>query len=165
MEKVRLFQTWFQTLFTIIDTFYAGKISSEALAALAKAFPLYFLIVAAGIGIVAGCNSLIANAIGSKNTVLASIYSYHAIIYAVLLSVFITFVGIFFSDDLLKFMGSSNSSIILSSEYLDIIFYGTIIFLILTSLNSILYAQGDTKTYRNVLFVGVIANIINFLFI
>ena len=150
----------FQTLFTIIDTFYAGKISSEALAALAKAFPLYFLIVSAGIGIVAGCNSLIANAIGSKNTVLASIYSYHAIIYAVLLSAFITFVGIFFTDDLLKFMGSSNKSVILSSEYLDIIFYGTIIFLILTAFNSILYAQGDTKTYRNVLFFGVIANII-----
>ena len=150
----------FQTLFTIIDTFYAGKISSEALAALAKAFPLYFLIVSAGIGIVAGCNSLIANAIGSKNTVLASIYSHHAIIYAVLLSVFITFVGIFFSDDLLKLMGSSKASIILSSEYLDIIFYGTIIFLILTAFNSILYAQGDTKTYRNVLFFGVIANII-----
>jgi len=150
----------FQTLFTIIDTFYAGKISSEALAALAKAFPLYFLIVSAGIGIVAGCNSLIANAIGSKNTVLASIYSHHAIIYAVLLSVFITFVGIFFSDDLLKSMGSSNESVILSSEYLDIIFYGTIIFLILTAFNSILYAQGDTKTYRNVLFFGVIANII-----
>ena len=150
----------FQTLFTIIDTFYAGKISSEALAALAKAFPLYFLIVSAGIGIVAGCNSLIANAIGSKNTVLASIYSHHAIIYAVLLSAFITFVGIFFTDDLLKFMGSSNKSVILSSEYLDIIFYGTIIFLILTAFNSILYAQGDTKTYRNVLFFGVIANII-----
>ena len=150
----------FQTLFTIIDTFYAGKISSEALAALAKAFPLYFLIVSAGIGIVAGCNSLIANAIGSKNTVLASIYSHHAIIYAVLLSAFITFVGIFFSDDLLKSMGSSNKSVILSSKYLDIIFYGTIIFLILTAFNSILYAQGDTKTYRNVLFFGVIANII-----
>ena len=150
----------FQTLFTIIDTFYAGKISSEALAALAKAFPLYFLIVSAGIGIVAGCNSLIANAIGSKNTVLASIYSHHAIIYAVLLSVFITFVGIFFSDELLKSMGSSTKSVILSKEYLDIIFYGTIIFLILTAFNSILYAQGDTKTYRNVLFFGVIANII-----
>ena len=150
----------FQTLFTIIDTFYAGKISSEALAALAKAFPLYFLIVSAGIGIVAGCNSLIANAIGSKNTVLASIYSYHAVIYAVLLSVFITFVGIFFSDELLKSMGSSIKSVILSNEYLDIIFYGTIIFLILTAFNSILYAQGDTKTYRNVLFFGVIANII-----
>ena len=57
-------------------------------------------------------------------------------------------------------MGSSSQSIILSKEYIDIIFFGTIIFLILTALNSILYAQGDTKTYRNVLFFGLIANII-----
>ena len=150
----------FQTLFNIVDTFYAGKISPDALAALAKAFPLYFLIISAGIGIVAGCNSLIANAIGTKNSLLASIYSYHSIIYGVLLSILITIIGIFFSEDLLKFMGSSYQSIILSKEYIDIIFYGTIVFLILTALNSILYAQGDTKTYRNVLFFGVIANII-----
>ena len=150
----------FQVLFNIVDTFYAGKISSDALAALAKAFPLYFIVISAGIGIVAGCNSLIANAIGSRNSLLASIYSYHSIIYAIFLSIFITFVGIFFSEHLLKSMGSSSQSIILSKEYIDIIFYGTIIFLILTALNSILYAQGDTKTYRNVLFFGLLANII-----
>ena len=69
----------FQTLFNLVDTFYAGKISSEALAALAKSFPLYFIIISAGIGIVAGCNSLIANSLGAKNRVAASIYTYHSL--------------------------------------------------------------------------------------
>lgn len=150
----------FQTLFNLVDTFYAGKISAEALAALAKAFPLYFIIISAGIGIVAGCNSLIANSLGSNNKVAASIYSYHSIIYAFFLSIFITFVGIFFSHDILKLMGSTQESTALSKEYTDIIFLGTIIFLLLTSFNSVLYAQGDTKTYRNVLIVGVIFNIL-----
>ena len=67
----------FQTLFNLVDTFYAGKISADALAALAKSFPLYFLIISAGIGIVAGCNSLIANSLGRNNKVAASIYSYN----------------------------------------------------------------------------------------
>jgi len=150
----------FQTLFNLVDTFYAGKISPEALSALAKSFPLYFIIVSAGIGIVAGCNSLISNSLGSNNRLLASIYSYHSLVYAFLLSVVIMFAGIYFSYDLLKLMGSSVESISLAKEYTDIIFLGTIFFLILTSFNSILYAQGDTKTYRNVLFVGVISNII-----
>ena len=83
----------FQTLFNLVDTFYAGKISPDALAALAKAFPLYFIIVSAGIGIVAGCNSLIANSLGAKNRVAASIYSYNSLIYAFLLGIFITFVA------------------------------------------------------------------------
>ena len=150
----------FQTLFNLVDTFYAGKISADALAALAKAFPLYFVIISAGIGIVAGCNSLIANSLGANNRVAASIYSYNSFVYAFFLSIFITIIGTFFSYDLLKFMGSTDESINLSKEYTDIIFLGTIVFLILTSFNAVLYAQGDTKTYRNVLIVGVILNII-----
>ncbi len=150
----------FQVLFNLVDTFYAGKISPESLAALAKAFPLYFIIVSAGIGIVAGCNSLIANALGSNNKILASIYTYSSLVYAFFLSIFITFIGIYFANDLLLLMGSSSSSIDLSKKYTDIIFFGTIIFLILTAFNSVLYAQGDTKTYRNILGIGVILNII-----
>ena len=150
----------FQTLFNLVDTFYAGKISSEALAALAKSFPLYFIIVSAGIGIVAGCNSLIANSLGMNNRVAASIYTYNGLVYAFLLSIIITLIGTFFSYDILKFMGSTDDSIILAKEYIDIIFFGTIIFLILTSFNAVLNAQGDTKTYRNVLIIGLIFNII-----
>ena len=150
----------FQVLFNIVDTFYAGKISADALAALAKAFPLYFLIISAGIGIVAGCNSLIANSLGSNNRIAASIYSYNTIIYGILVSIFVTILGFLFSSDVLKLMGSSEESIILSTNYTNIIFLGTIFFLTLTSFNSILYAQGDTKTYRNVLIVGLIFNII-----
>ena len=82
----------FQTLFNLVDTFYAGKISPEALSALAKSFPLYFIIISAGIGIVAGCNSLISSSLGQRNIVLANIYIHHSLIYAFILSIFITFV-------------------------------------------------------------------------
>ena len=150
----------FQTLFNLVDTFFAGKISSEALAALAKSFPLYFLIISAGIGIVAGCNSLIANCLGARNRMAASIYSYNTLVFAVLFSIVITFIGIYFSYDLLKIMGNSDESIKLAKEYTDIIFLGSIVFLIQTSFNAILYSQGDTKSYRNFLIVGLIFNII-----
>ena len=33
--------TLFQTLYNIVDTFYAGRISPEALSALGKSFPIY----------------------------------------------------------------------------------------------------------------------------
>ena len=150
----------FQTLFNIVDTFFAGKISSEALAALAKSFPLYFLIISAGIGIVAGCNSLIANCLGARNKMAASIYSYNTLIFAILFSIVITFIGTYFSYDLLKIMGNSDEGIKLAKEYTDIIFLGSIVFLIQTSFNAILYSQGDTKSYRNFLIVGLIFNII-----
>ena len=150
----------FQTLFNIIDTFFAGKISSTALAALAKSFPLYFIIISAGIGIIAGCNSLISNSLGQRNKFAALIYTHHTFIYSTFLSIIITIFGVLFSFEILKLMGSSTDSIFLAKKYTDIIFYGTFFFLMLTSLNSVLYAQGDTKTYRNVLIVGLFANIL-----
>ncbi len=104
----------------------------------------------------AGCNSLIANCLGARNRMAASVYSYNTLVFAVLFSMVITFIGIYFSYDLLKIMGSSNESINLAKEYTDVIFLGTIVFLIQTSLNAILYSQGDTKSYRNFLIVGLI---------
>ena len=57
-------------------------------------------------------------------------------------------------------MGSDQEAIILTRKYLDVIFYGTIIVLIQISLNGTLNAQGDTKSYRNVLIFSFFLNII-----
>ena len=104
----------FQVLFNLVDTFYAGSISPEALAALAKSFPLYFLIVASGIGIVAGSNALIGNSLGERNRIAASIYIYNTIIYALILSIIITFIGLYFSYDLLNLMSNNSQNALLA---------------------------------------------------
>ena len=57
-------------------------------------------------------------------------------------------------------MGSDIVSIALTREYLDIIFYGTFIVMIQISLNGTLNAQGDTKSYRNVLIFSFFLNIL-----
>ena len=59
--------TLFQTLYNIVDTFYAGKLSPEALSALSKSFPIYFIIVATSIGVTVAGTSLIGNSIGEKD--------------------------------------------------------------------------------------------------
>ena len=59
--------TLFQTLYTIVDTFYAGKISPEALSALSKSFPIFFIIIATSIGVTVAGTSLIGSSIGEKN--------------------------------------------------------------------------------------------------
>ena len=47
----------FQSFYNLVDTFYAGKISPDALSALAKSFPIYFIIIAIGVGVGAGTNT------------------------------------------------------------------------------------------------------------
>ena len=64
----------FQTFYNLVDTWFAGKISPEAISAIAKSFPLYFIIIAIGVGVGASTNSLIGNSIGSKKVKIASLY-------------------------------------------------------------------------------------------
>ena len=156
----------FQTFYNLVDTWFAGRISAEAIAAIAKSFPIYFIIVAIGVGLTAGTNTLIGNNIGANNKKKASLFVAQSIIFAIFLSILVTFLGLNVSDFLLSVMGSDQAGIILSRKYLDIIFYGTIIVLIQISLNGTLNAQGDTKSYRNVLIFSFFLNIfLNPLFI
>ena len=54
----------FQTFYNLVDTWFAGKISAEAIGAIAKSFPIYFTIIAVGVGIGAATNAMIGNSIG-----------------------------------------------------------------------------------------------------
>ena len=156
----------FMTFYNLVDTYFAGKISPEALAAVAKSWPITFIALAISIGIQAGTQSLISNSVGAKENKLASLYVAQSITFAVIISIFITLFGLNFSEFLLKIMGSSQENIILTRKYLDIIFYGSIIILVQLSLNGTLSAQGDTKSYRNILIISFFLNIfLNPLFI
>ena len=156
----------FMTFYNLVDTYFAGKISAEALAAVAKSWPITFIALAISIGVQAGTQALISNSIGAKENKLASLYVAQSITFAIIISIFVTLFGLNFSEFLLKIMGSSQESIILTKEYLDIIFYGSIIILVQLSLNGTLSAQGDTKSYRNILIISFFLNIfLNPLFI
>ena len=149
----------FQTFYNLVDTYFAGKISAEALAAIAKSWPIYFIAIAVAVGIGAGTTALISNSIGAKEDKKASLYVAQSITFAIGISILVTIFGLNFSENLLKIMGSTSESIALTREYLDIIFYGAIIVLIQLSLNGTLNAQGDTKSYRNVLIFSFFLNI------
>ena len=152
--------TLFQTLYNIVDTFFAGKISPEALSALSKSFPIYFIIIATSIGVSVAGTSLIANSIGENNKKNILYYFSHIIIYGLIISIVITFLGLNYSENVFYLMGSSSEVTNLGTSYTDIIFYGSILFILVVSLNSLLHAEGDTKTYRNVLIISFFLNII-----
>ena len=156
----------FQTFYNLVDTWFAGKISAEAIGAIAKSFPIYFTIIAVGVGIGAATNSLIGNSIGEKKVRVASLFIAQSIIFALGISILVTIFGLNASNFLLGVMGSDAQGIALTREYLDIIFYGTFIVMVQISLNGTLNAQGDTKSYRNVLIFSFFLNIfLNPLFI
>lgn len=152
--------TVFMTLYNVVDTYFAGKISAEALAALAQTFPLYFIIIALGVGLSIGTTSLIANALGEKKTKKASSYLAQSIILAIIASVIVSLIGINLGPSIILIMNDSFVTMRLSMDYLNIIFLGSIFVFIQMTVNSSLSAIGDTKSNRNVLIVSFFLNIV-----
>ncbi len=152
--------TIFMTLYNVVDTYFAGKISAEALAALAQTFPVYFIIIAIGVGLSIGTTSLIANSLGEKDIKKSSYYLAQSITLAIIASLIVSIIGIYLGPSIIITMNDSLATMKLSMDYLNIIFLGSIFIFIQMAVNSSLSAQGDTKTNRNVLIVSFFLNII-----
>ena len=152
--------TLFQTLYNVVDTFFAGKISPEALSALSKSFPIYFIIIAASIGVTVAGTSLMGNSIGEKDENKTLNYFTHINYYGIIISIIITFLGLSYAEKVFFLMGSTNEVVSLGLDYTNIIYSGAILFIFVVSFNSLLHAEGDTKTYRNALILSFFLNII-----
>ena len=151
--------TVFMTLYNVVDTYFAGKISPEALAALAQTFPVYFIIIAMGVGLSIGTTSLISNSLGEGKQEEASYFLAQSIILAIITAIIVTILGIYLAPSIILLMNDSYETMKLSMEYLNIIFAGSIFIFIQMAVNSSLSAIGDTKTNRNVLIVSFVLNI------
>ena len=152
--------TIFQNLYSVVDSIFAGQmISDSALAAIGQIFPIYFIIIALGVGLSIGTTSLIANSIGENNLENSGKIFSQSFILSILVSIVITTLGLYFSPSIISSINNDKETLELSIKYIHIIFFGSIFIFILMSINSSLSAQGDTKSYRNVLIFSFFLNI------
>ena len=153
--------TIFQNLYSIVDSIFAGQmISDSALAAIGQIFPIYFVIIALGVGLSIGTTSLIANSIGENNLENSGKVFSQSFILSIIASIIITIMGIYFSPSIISSINNDQETLELSIKYINIIFFGSVFIFILMSINSSLSAQGDTKSYRNVLIFSFFLNIL-----
>ncbi len=149
----------FQTLFNVIDTWFAGLISTEALAALAVSFPVYFLVIALMIGVGTGASALIANAIGGGKQKHACRLLGQALLLALIAGGLVALYGLFFADQLFRLAGVEGESLTLAKTYLLPILFASSFFILNGVCNGLLSAQGDTRPFRNALIFGAFLNV------
>ena len=151
---------FFNTMYNVGDTFYAGLISTQAISALTLSFMIFFLIIGFGYGFSSAITALLGNAIGKKRYKLASIYAHKGLIFVPLIGLGLSIIGYFYAPNLFILLGAKEEYLQLSLDYINPILFGAVFFMFNFSLNSILVATGDTKTYRNSLIFGFFANLI-----
>lgn len=147
----------FHTMINVTDTFFAGMISTAALAALSLSASVFFMILAIAVGMSEAVTSLVGNALGEKRTEYAQHIALNAIAFAFLLSLLLSLVGVLSTPFLVDALGDPSYKSE-SLAYMNWILYGAIFFVGSFFLNALLTAIGDTKSFRNILMVMVFVN-------
>ena len=150
----------FNTFFNVVDTYWGGKISTSALAAMGLTFPVFFIILSMGIGMGTGTTALLSQSLGAGRVEEADKIGFQAISFSIINSVLLTILGLLMAPTLFIILGAANEYLNIAVKYMNTILFGTIFFLINSILNSLLNARGDTKTYRNYLIFGFLLNLI-----
>ena len=151
---------FFHTMFNVVDTYFASKISSIAVASITISFPMYMLIITISRGTREGATALIANAEGSNNKSLAKKYLLQTVSFSILASFVIMTIGLLSIPHLFKILNAEGEYFNFAVQYMNIIFWGCIFIILDSTPTAGLNAVGDTKTYSNTFIIGFFINLI-----
>jgi len=151
---------FFNTMYNVVDSFYAGQISTSALAAMALAFPVFFIIIAVSEGVARGASALIANAIGAEDSVKEQELSGQLFSLGLLCAGALTITGLLIAEPLFRLMGATGEYLNYATDYMHPLFWGAVLFILGSMSNAILLAHGDSKTFSKVLIAGFFLNLL-----
>jgi putative MATE family efflux protein len=148
----------FNTLYNLTDLWFAGGISDAALAGMSIAGSVFFLLIGIGAGVQTGTSAMVASDVGRKRSDLVQGWVDHAFGIAIAASVIAVLAGWLAGDPLIALLGAEADSAPLARAYLSVTLLGTVFFLLTSVAAGALIALGDTKSNRNALAAGLIAN-------
>ena len=150
---------FFNTMYNVVDTYFSGLISTEALAAMAISFPIFFIIMAMGNGLATGTVALIGGALGGNRHDDAETLGAQGLSFGLVNSIVLLLVGWWATPYLFGFLGAEGIYLDIGVAYMTVIFQGSVFFMTVFMCNAILNSMGDTRTYRNFLIVGFLLNV------
>jgi putative MATE family efflux protein len=149
----------FQQLYTIVNSIIIGNyVGKSALAAVGASFPIIFLLISLVIGIGIGFSVIISQFYGAKkiDEVKKTIDTMYIFLFVT--SIILSFLGIIFSEDVLRLTRLPQELMPQAVTYLKVYLLGMIFFFGFNGTSAALRGLGDSKTP---LYFLIIANITN----
>ena len=135
-----------QTLYMIVDMFFVGRVSPEALTALAFNVPLVFLAMGVTFGLGTGITAVIAQAIGARDRIRADRAAEHAVLIGAIVAAATTGSALVFGIGLLHALGVPADLVPQAWDYFRILACGYPFMVLAVFFRSILSGEGNVKT-------------------
>ncbi len=143
---------------SLIDMLMVGMISFYALAAVGVTMQFMMVINVLMTLYVVGGNALISRFIGKNRKKRASALLYSLGIFAIILSIFVSFLGYYSSEFFYSLLGAQGEVVELGSAYFEILSIGMVVIFLDALLFNALSAAGDTKSSLYIKLVSAAIN-------
>ncbi len=136
-----------QSLSGTVNSIYIGQLLGvEALAAVSTFFPIMILLISFIVGLASGSTVLIGQAFGARNIEKVKQVTGTTITSSFILGIVVAFIGIFFTEPLMRLLGAPENVLQQSVSYGRIVLIGMPGFFIFLIVTSVLRGVGDTVT-------------------
>lgn len=145
--------------YNMADTYFVGKINTQATAAVGIAFSVMAIIQALGFFFGHGSGNYISRKLGAQDTRSAEKMASTGFFCALIVGVFISFLGLLFITPLSKILGSTSTILPYTEKYLGIVLLGAPFMAASLVLNNQMRFQGNAVYAMVGITVGAVINI------
>ncbi|MDP5218532.1 MATE family efflux transporter [Ruegeria sp. 2205SS24-7] len=149
----------FNTLYNIVDMFFAGLLSTSAQAGLALGFQAFFVAISVGIGLGAAMSALVGNALGAGETRKARRLAAQGLSYGLVAAGLLALAGLWYGPALIRLVSVPGEYRDAGLRYFHWLLLALPGFLLAFGCNGILQAHGDAVSMQRALMVAFFANI------
>lgn len=148
----------FMIVVNLIDTYWAGQLGTDELAAMSFSFPVIGVVVNITIGLMVGTSVAIARVLGQGKREEADRLSTHALLLGVLVVACISGLGLATQDAVFGLLGAPAELLPVIRRYMSIWYLSAFVLVVPMMGNGVLRAHGDAKTPRNMMIAIALAN-------
>ncbi|MFH1239865.1 MAG: MATE family efflux transporter [Candidatus Diapherotrites archaeon] len=149
-----------QVAYQIVDMFWLGRLSTEAVASVSLSFPILFVLISLGMGMTMAGTILVAQYRGRNDIKNIDYVSAQTLQIMVFITAVLSVIGYFSAEAIVKLMGVEQSVLGPAISYLQISSIGFVFLGIYFVFQSLLRGVGDVKTPLYVVLATVIMNIL-----
>ncbi len=150
----------FQSMVSVGDTYFIGRLGTAPLAGLALVFPLIMLLQMASAGAMGGgVSSAIARALGAGNVAAARRLVVHALVIASAMGAAFTLAILFFGPSMYVLLGGTGEILGHALAYSNTLFAGAIVVWIANTLSSVLRGSGNMLLPALALIVAALVHV------
>nr|WP_243837943.1 MATE family efflux transporter [Halobacterium sp. R2-5] len=152
-----------QVAYNLADTFWLGRLSGNAVAAISLAFPLVFFLISVGGGFTTAGSILVAQYTGADSETSAGKVAAQTMGFVVSIATVLGVVGHFLTRDMLALLPADAETaavvVPMAADYMEVFFLGMPALFGFFVFSSLMRGYGNTRTPMLVMFVSVAINV------